>query len=492
MKEIQQVEEKFGILDRIPVGACVLRDDFIVLFWNSCLEDWTKIPKSEIVGQNLAQRFPHLSQPKYLRRLKQVFQGGPPTIFSSQLHKHLIPAPLPDGEFRIQHTTVTPVECLQGEGFYALLAIEDVTDLTRRIQDYRSMRDRALEEIEERKQAQEALHQKTIELEVRQRQLILLSEMSDLLQACLTVKEAYNAIAQCCKLLFPQVSGAVFTIASPNNLLDMVATWGIALTTHNVFAPHECWALRRGRIHFVSDLHKGLVCQHLQDKLLPAEYCCVPMMAQGQALGVLYLCATHKGQLTESTKVLAMTVAEHIALALANLKLRETLHNQSIRDPLTGLYNRRYLEEALDREVERAQLKGHPLSLMMIDVDHFKQFNDDFGHEAGDEVLRQLGQFFLKNIRETDIACRYGGEEFTLILPEAPLPVTQERAQHLRQKVKGLMMEFEGLQLPAIALSLGVAGFPEHGHTSSALMRAADVALYQAKADGRDRVIVAS
>ncbi|HEY9836993.1 MAG TPA: PAS domain-containing protein, partial [Vampirovibrionales bacterium] len=109
MNEIQKVEEKFGILDRVPVGACVLREDFIVLFWNSCLEDWTKIAKSEIVGKNLGDRFPHLIQPKYHHRLQQVFEGGPPTIFSSQLHKHLIPAPLPDGEFRIQHTTVTGV-----------------------------------------------------------------------------------------------------------------------------------------------------------------------------------------------------------------------------------------------------------------------------------------------------------------------------------------------------------------------------------------------
>lgn len=492
MNEIQQVEEKFGILDRVPVGACVLRSDFIVLFWNSCLEDWTKIPKNEIVGKNLGDRFPHLTQPKYHHRLQQVFEGGPPTIFSSQLHKHLIPAPLPDGEFRIQHTTVTGVKSFDSQGFYALLAIEDVTDLTRRLHDYRSMRDRALEEIEERKQAQEALHQKTLELEVRQRELILLSEMSDLLQACLTIKEAYSAIAQSCKLLFPNIPGAVFIINSLNNLLDVVASWGITFSSQKVFAPNECWALRRGRVHFVGNMQNGLICQHLHPNLLPAEYCCVPMMAQGKALGVLYLCAPDKGPLSNTTQLLAMTVAEHIALALANLKLRETLHNQSIRDPLTGLYNRRYLEEALEREIYQAELKGYPLSLIMIDVDHFKEFNDTFGHEAGNQVLRHLGEFFQKNIRPTDIPCRYGGEEFTLILPDAPLSVTQERAQRLRKKIKLLQVEYAGQSLGCITLSLGVASFPQHGKTGLAVLRAADVALYQAKAAGRDRVVTAS
>lgn len=492
MNEIEQVEEKFGILDRVPVGVCVLRDDFIVLFWNSCLADWTKIPKGEIVGTNLGDRFVHLTQPKYLRRLKQIFEGGPPTIFSSQLHKYTIPIPLPDGEFRIQHTTVTPVPRLEGSGFYALLAIEDVTDLTRRIYDYRRMRDRALEEIEERKQAQEALHQKTIELSARHRELILLGEMNDLLQACLTVKEAYNVIAKSCKSLFPQVAGAVFMMNSPNNLLEVVASWGITFTSDKLFKPNECWALRRGRLHYVENMQEGLICQHLHENLLPSQYCCVPMMAQGKALGVLYLCAPEHQGITESIQLLAVTVAEHIALSLANLSLRETLHNQSIRDSLTGLFNRRYLDEALERELYQAALKQYALSVIMIDVDHFKQFNDRFGHEAGNEVLRQLGGFFQQHIRERDIACRYGGEEFTLILPQAPLAVTQKRAQELRDRVKLLSVEYDGQHIGQVTLSLGVASFPQHGTTSLALLEAADAALYRAKADGRDRVAIAS
>lgn len=195
--------------------------------------------------------------------------------------------------------------------------------------------------------------------------------------------------------------------------------------------------------------------------------------------------------LTQTKQQLAVTVAEHIALSLANLKLRETLQNQSIRDPLTGLFNRRYLEESLEREVNRAQRKQQTLGIIMLDVDHFKRFNDTFGHEAGDAVLRKLGQFLHTHIRVSDIACRYGGEELTLILPEASLDVTHQRAEQIREGVKHLQVQHRHQPLDAITLSLGVACFPQHGLTGEAVMQAADAALYRAKKEGRDAVRVA-
>ncbi len=167
MNELELVEKEFSIFDHIPLGICVLRSDFIVLFWNRCLEDWTKIPRSSIVGKNIYNYFPHLNHPKYTSRLQDIFKGGPPTVFSSQLHKYIIPLQMKDGNFRIQHTTVTSVRALHGEGFYAVFAIQDVTDLTRRIHDYRAMRDHALEELKERKRAEEELQKAHDELELR-------------------------------------------------------------------------------------------------------------------------------------------------------------------------------------------------------------------------------------------------------------------------------------------------------------------------------------
>jgi len=223
------------------------------------------------------------------------------------------------------------------------------------------------------------------------------------------------------------------------------------------------------------------------------------MMAHGETLGMLYFDSGGKPIQNENSHVqpshseqqLAKTLAEHAALALANLNLRETLRIQSVRDPLTGLYNRRYMEESLERELRRSMRKKSPLGVMMLDVDHFKHFNDTFGHEAGDSVLQTMAKLFRSQLRGEDVVCRYGGEEFTVILPEASLEATRQRAEQLREAVKHVVPSFRGESLEAVTLSIGVASFPENGNTGEALLRTADAALYQAKQQGRDRVVVA-
>jgi diguanylate cyclase (GGDEF)-like protein len=220
------------------------------------------------------------------------------------------------------------------------------------------------------------------------------------------------------------------------------------------------------------------------------EHLCVPMIAQGDALGLLCLASEESGQISADQQRLATAVAEHIALALANLKLREALEYQSIRDGLTGLYNRRYLEESLEREINRAQRQKFGLGIIMIDIDHFKNYNDTFGHNGGDIVLQQLGNILQKNVRGSDIACRYGGEEFTLILPEISLEFVKERAEQIRVEVQQLKPKHRDQDLGQITLSLGIAMFPNQGLTGESIMRAADTALYQAKEEGRNRVCV--
>jgi diguanylate cyclase (GGDEF)-like protein len=228
---------------------------------------------------------------------------------------------------------------------------------------------------------------------------------------------------------------------------------------------------------------------------------CVPMMAQGEALGILYLDSgrnqNNNGNGTspidasnESQVRLARTLAEHIALALANLNLREVLQSQSIRDPLTGLFNRRYMEASLERELRRANRKKCSLGVMMVDVDHFKRFNDAFGHDAGDALLAELSKVFKNLFRGEDIVCRYGGEEFTIILPDASLQDTRERGEHLREAAKNAIAQYRGQALDHITLSVGVSAFPEKGISAEALLRSADAALYRAKEEGRDRVVV--
>lgn len=183
-------------------------------------------------------------------------------------------------------------------------------------------------------------------------------------------------------------------------------------------------------------------------------------------------------QIDEQTRQLAKSEAE----------MREL----SIHDPLTNLFNRRYLEETLAREISRAERENAPLSIIMMDIDHFKRFNDTLGHAAGDALLQDLGELLSRTVRAGDIACRYGGEEFVLVLPDASLEVATARAELVRDAVKNLHVARSGMVLGAVTISLGVAGFAEHGCDGESVLRSADSALYRAKDQGRDQVVVAS
>ncbi|MBI1747645.1 MAG: diguanylate cyclase [Acidobacteria bacterium] len=366
--------------------------------------------------------------------------------------------------------------------------------LTRRIQE-REQAEAALSAAHD--QLELRVQQRTADLELRNREIRLLADMSNFLQACATADEAYGVITHTAQQLFLESTGALFVFSASRNDLEAMATWGELAISPNerVFSPEECCALRRGRAHIVEDPRSALSCRHMAAH--PAgRYLCVPMMAQGEALGVLHLrhnppgAESAQGILTRKAW-LAVPLAEHVALALANLKLRETLRNQSIRDPLTGLFNRRYMEETLEREIRRSERSHRPLGAVMIDIDHFKHFNDTFGHEAGDLLLREVGALLATQIRDGDIACRHGGEEFALILPESPLEAVRQRAEELRLGVRQMSVQYRGQSLGAVTVSAGVAVFPEHGGVAEALLRATDRALYRAKGAGRDRVVLA-
>ena len=197
------------------------------------------------------------------------------------------------------------------------------------------------------------------------------------------------------------------------------------------------------------------------------------------------------GERAELLQTLAVSVGDHISLALANIRLRETLHHQVVHDALTGLFNRRYLEETLEREIFRGRRKGASLGLIMLDLDHFKHFNDTYGHEAGDNLLRTLGNFMGERVRREDVACRYGGEEFVLILAKPLWRLSVSGPKQSGWNSRRSRYVYRGQMLENVTVSLGVAMFPEHGATGRDVLRAADDAMYRAKAQGRNRVVVA-
>ena len=225
------------------------------------------------------------------------------------------------------------------------------------------------------------------------------------------------------------------------------------------------------------------------------------MVGQGETLGVLHLefrndtvAQVNVGpeSIQESRQRLATTVAGQVALSIASLRLRETLRDQSIRDSLTGLFNRRFMQESFERELLRAKRKKRALSVIFLDLDHFKRFNDAFGHDAGDTVLRSIAELFRQHFRGDDVICRYGGEEFAIILPESTAKDAAKRANLLRLQARKLRVRHLDQTLEPVTLSIGVAAFPEHGSTPEELLQAADQCLYQSKSEGRDRVTIAT
>ena len=337
------------------------------------------------------------------------------------------------------------------------------------------------------------------ELEQHNTKMILLNEMGDLLQSCSRVEEAYTIIGQLGQRLFQKESGALYMINNSQNIVETAVVWGAHPPEQDLFTLDECWALRRGRAHLLNESGLELPCPHLKGRPLLAALC-IPMTAQGETMGILHLqsisdSSNQPGQekmvLSETQLQLAEAMAATMALTLANLKLRTSLFHQSIRDPLTDLFNRRYLEETLEREIHRAARLQRSVAVIMLDIDHFKRFNDTFGHEAGDTLLRELGSFLNKQIRGGDFACRYGGEEFALIFAEVSLKDIRQRTEKMREEIKNLSVQHNGRTLESITLSLGVALFPDHGTTGKVLLQAADAALYEAKHKGRDRVVIA-
>jgi diguanylate cyclase (GGDEF)-like protein len=221
-------------------------------------------------------------------------------------------------------------------------------------------------------------------------------------------------------------------------------------------------------------------------------YLCVPILAQGEALGVLHLQATDEAPaLGDSELSFKTTFAGQIGLSIANIRLREALRTQSVRDPLTGLYNRRYLEETLEREIRRAARADQGLGILMLDLDHFKSFNDTYGHEAGDTVLRETASFIARGIRAENIVCRFGGEEFVVILPTAHMEASRARAERIGSKLRELTVLHQGKSLGIITVSIGVSALPVNGTSPKELLEAADAVLYRAKKAGRDRVVTA-
>jgi len=347
-----------------------------------------------------------------------------------------------------------------------------------------------------RERVEERVTQRTAELERTARDVRRLAGLGNLLQSCESLDGAYELAAYCLADLFPGLDGAVYACPGRDEsgaepLLRRAAEWGRA-SSPDVIAREDCWALRRGGAHVMGAGEPGPRCPHLPEDARRAI--CVPMATQDHTTGLLVVSGrddtgapTPAVGAAVSQRELVMAAGEQTALAVSHLEMRGRLEEQALRDPLTGLYNRRFVGEWMEREVERCARAGSTLGVMMLDLDRFKAINDRFGHDAGDQMIVAVAGVLRRGLRSNDVPSRYGGEEFLALLSDIDLPTLRHRADALRMAIAGVEVEHRGRILPTTTLSVGISLYPDHGTSTAELLRAADTALYVAKNSGRNQ-----
>jgi diguanylate cyclase (GGDEF)-like protein len=322
------------------------------------------------------------------------------------------------------------------------------------------------------------------------REMKLLGDARDQLQMCISAKDAYEVCVHSVALLIPDSGGALCMIDNSRQMIEMQHAWGNATGVSEIFPLDACCALRTGQARWRTPEASVVNCSHFS-AAPPPRYVCLPLVANGDTLGILYIeCAGDEiaARVERNLDPLG-SLLQLAAMTVAGLNLRAKLENQSIRDSLTGLFNRHFMEITLERELRRATRKNTSLAVFMIDADNFKQFNDTFGHKAGDIVLRGIADRFLSSVRTEDIVCRYGGEEFVIILPDISTEKAIERAESIRQAILSLRVADHGQSLGAVTISIGVAVYPGDGDAIDQLLQAADRRLYAAKNNGRNQVV---
>jgi diguanylate cyclase (GGDEF)-like protein len=312
--------------------------------------------------------------------------------------------------------------------------------------------------------------------------------MTEMLQSADSFEDATAVLTATSRRLLPDLGGALYIFNNSQDRLDLTGHWQMPAdySPGAALAPDNCWALKRGKRH-VNDPDSGtLCCAHHAGGLGTLE---IPMMARGKVYGLLLFAtdAAESFRVLLDNRRLGQALADSMSLALSNITLREKLRTQSLRDPLTGLYNRRYMEDALERYVSLAERNGGATAVLMIDLDNFKRLNDDHGHAKGDAVLRDVAGQLVGGLRPADVVCRYGGEEMLVIMPECPLEDAVLRANALRPRIESLSETHGAL----VSASFGVAAIPETAAALADLVPMADAALYRAKREGKNRVVTA-
>ena len=473
----KQTDYLHCLIQNSPLGILVLDYRGRVELANIAFEKLSHYEQHELISADIDRLLLSDVRPKE-KELDIV-----PRVFAGEAVRALVPWRRKDGKIIQVKINAVPL-ILNG---YVQGAYEICQDVSEYVDAH-----------DAREKHAESLNQLVKTLQRRAAEMEFLNDMRDWLECLETEKEVGPVVAESIPRLFPDcISGAMYVFKAMPGPAEAEVSWGESRIRQSISAARECWSLRRGRSHWSVPGAAGVRCSHLG--FTDSESLCIPLLAQGGVQGVLHLEFPSRARslsesdaesLRDSRRRLAISVAGHIATSLNNLRLRDTLREQSVRDPLTDLFNRRFMEESLDAELRRAKRNEKPVSIVLIDLDYFKRFNDTFGHDAGDFVLRSVADLFRRFFRGGDLCCRYGGEEFAVILPESSSQFAAVRANALRSELKRLTLHYKTRTLGSLTFSGGIATFPEHGLTPSALLSAADGCLFESKSCGRDRITV--
>ncbi|ODH00554.1 diguanylate cyclase [Nostoc sp. KVJ20] len=346
-------------------------------------------------------------------------------------------------------------------------------DITESIEAQRSLTD-----------LNQQLEEKTLELEAKKRELISLSDMADMLYSCESEDEVYQVVALTCSKLFPNMSGSIYRIANSKNYVQMNSFWGAKRSSKEIFSLSDCWALRRGKFNLFSPRNSGLMCSHLI-RPVSGTHLCVPLFGQGEVVGILHIDALE--EISPEDQQITEIIARTLGIALNNLSIKQRLTHDSLRDGMTQLFNQSYMQSITEQRLAEAERSGKPLSVIFLDIDNFKSYNSRYGHVTANIVLQGLAKLLLKSIRSFDIPCRWGGEEFVIVMPNMTLETLRKRVEQLRLDIEQMQLKDGDQILESITASFGIA-VSEPGITVKDLLNRANQAMLEAKRTGKNRV----
>lgn len=479
-KKLRESEDLFrSMVESLGEGVVMVDENEVFIFANQAAHRIFDSENSRLVGRSLSE-FTTPDQFALAQEQTKIRKTGQRSTYELRLR-------LPGEREKVVLVTATPRFDEHQRFTSSLAVLTDITEMKRTEDILRSMKDQ--------------LEQTIQKLEEKNEQANLFIQMSDSLQLAQDEKEVTRIAINYARQFFPEESGALYLKRVGDWPLQKIERWGQFDFKADYFSPDECWALRKGQLHSFEDPEKDILCPHLLNEKIPGPSLCIPLTAFGESLGVLVMtCCREKREeekkLLEEYRAqrqwLALNFSQRLAAAIFIIRLLESLREQSIRDPLTGLYNRRFLEESLAREIFRVERTGSMIAVMMLDIDHFKQFNDIYGHDAGDVVLQEIAKVLQKSVRREDIVCRYGGEEFAIIMPVTSKETAIKRAEIILERIRHLEIHYKGNLFRKITISIGLAFFPVNGTSGEEVLQAADAALLEAKKAGRDRLIQAA